>query len=47
MREVKVSDSRKIVVQKTKFRGREVMDIRTFIDTPEYTGILGRESIFL
>jgi len=38
LRQVKVSDSRKIVIQKTKFKGKEVMDIRTFIETPSYSG---------
>jgi len=38
MREIRVSDSRKIVVQKTRFRNREVLDVRTYIETPKYTG---------
>jgi len=38
MKEVQISNSRKIVIQKTKWRGNLTLDIRTYIETPSYTG---------
>ena len=38
MKEVKISSFRKIVVKKTKYRGQDRLDIRTYLETPTFTG---------
>ena len=38
MEEVMISEQRKVVVQRSKFRGGETLDIRTWLETPNYKG---------
>jgi len=38
MEEVVISESRKIVVQRSNFRGVDTLDIRTWLKTPTYEG---------
>ncbi|MDI6642487.1 MAG: PC4/YdbC family ssDNA-binding protein [Candidatus Hodarchaeaceae archaeon] len=33
-----ISERKKVVVQKSRFRGVDTLDIRTWIETPEYKG---------
>ena len=36
--EVVISEQRKVVVRRSKFRGEEMLDIRTWLETPNYKG---------
>ena len=38
MEEVQISESRKIVIQRSNFRGTDTLDIRTWLKTPTYEG---------
>ena len=38
MEEVVISEQRKVVIQRSKFRGEETLDIRTWLETPNYKG---------
>lgn len=38
MKEVKITQARKIVVQKKNWNGEETLDIRTYIDCTQYQG---------
>ena len=38
MEEVVISERKKVVVQKSKFRGADTLDIRTWVETPDYKG---------
>jgi len=38
MEEVVITESRKIVVQRSSFRGADTLDIRTWLKTPTYEG---------
>lgn len=33
-----VSERKKVVVQKSRFRGVDTLDIRTWVETPKYKG---------
>lgn len=39
MEEVLISERKKVVVQKSKFRGVDTLDIRTWVETPTYKGL--------
>jgi hypothetical protein len=36
--EVVITKQRKVVIQRSKFRGAETLDIRTWLETPKYRG---------
>ena len=38
MEEIQVTESRKIVIQKSKYTGADTLDIRTWLKTPNYEG---------
>lgn len=38
MEEMLISESKKIVIQRSNFRGADTLDIRTWLKTPTYEG---------
>ena len=38
LEEVVVNDRKKVVIQKSRFRGLDTLDIRTWVETPNYKG---------
>lgn len=38
MEEVVINDRKKVVIQKSKFRGLDTLDIRTWVETSDYKG---------
>lgn len=38
MKEIVITERRKIVVQKANYKGNNVLDIRTYVKTDKYTG---------